>query len=201
MRVGSSDILNLLSPAGLRPDGELRRRQHRRARRHRTCRYAGSTQWLSNVYRASALGRYPGSARHAAVSTIVCHAAEHACRTAANPPAFQLFFVRQYGGAACTIRLQPRGQLQCLNAQPSSNARPSAVTGAATYARFFLRLSRLAGTVGVCLPCVEMRLESVPDMNYDALDATRPGGEVLIRGPQVRLSNIPLLPRLTPLVC
>lgn len=34
------------------------------------------------------------------------------------------------------------------------------------------------------MPCTELRLESVPDMKYDALDSTRPGGEILLRGPQ-----------------
>lgn len=40
-----------------------------------------------------------------------------------------------------------------------------------------------AGTVGPPCPCTEIRLESVPDMNYNALDAEEPKGEVLIRGP------------------
>ena len=41
-----------------------------------------------------------------------------------------------------------------------------------------------AASVGVVMPACEMRLESVPDMNYDAL-ASPPKGEVLIRGPSV----------------
>jgi len=42
-----------------------------------------------------------------------------------------------------------------------------------------------AATVGPVLPCTELRLESVPEMGYDAADAKRPGGEVLLRGPQL----------------
>jgi long-chain acyl-CoA synthetase len=38
------------------------------------------------------------------------------------------------------------------------------------------------GTVGPPFPCTEFRLESVPEMNYDA-NAEIPKGEVLIRGP------------------
>lgn len=38
-----------------------------------------------------------------------------------------------------------------------------------------------AATVGPPTPCTEFRLESVPDMNYDALDPDEPKGEVLIR--------------------
>ncbi|KAG2497767.1 hypothetical protein HYH03_004039 [Edaphochlamys debaryana] len=40
-----------------------------------------------------------------------------------------------------------------------------------------------AATVGPPTPMVEFRLESVPDMNCDALDAKQPKGEVLIRSP------------------
>ncbi|KAG2439883.1 hypothetical protein HYH02_010513 [Chlamydomonas schloesseri] len=39
-----------------------------------------------------------------------------------------------------------------------------------------------AATVGPPTPLTEFRLESVPDMNCDALDAKQPKGEVLIRG-------------------
>ncbi|PNW73635.1 hypothetical protein CHLRE_13g566650v5 [Chlamydomonas reinhardtii] len=39
-----------------------------------------------------------------------------------------------------------------------------------------------AATVGPPTPMTEFRLESVPDMNCDALDAKTPKGEVLIRG-------------------
>jgi len=42
-----------------------------------------------------------------------------------------------------------------------------------------------SATVGPVLPCTELRLESVPEMGYDAADAARPGGEVLLRGPQL----------------
>jgi acyl-CoA synthetase (AMP-forming)/AMP-acid ligase II len=42
-----------------------------------------------------------------------------------------------------------------------------------------------SATVGPVLPCTEMRLESVAEMGYDAADAGRPGGEVLLRGPQL----------------
>uniref|UniRef100_A0A7S0R5D9 Long-chain-fatty-acid--CoA ligase n=1 Tax=Chlamydomonas leiostraca TaxID=1034604 RepID=A0A7S0R5D9_9CHLO len=38
-------------------------------------------------------------------------------------------------------------------------------------------------TVGCPTPCTELRLESVPEMNYDALDPVEPKGEVLIRSP------------------
>lgn len=37
-------------------------------------------------------------------------------------------------------------------------------------------------SVGPPTPCTELRLESVPEMNYDALDPKEPKGEVLIRG-------------------
>ena len=40
------------------------------------------------------------------------------------------------------------------------------------------------GRVGGALPCLHYKLESVPEMNYDAL-ATPPRGEVLLRGPPV----------------
>ncbi|KAF8060497.1 LACS4 [Scenedesmus sp. PABB004] len=41
------------------------------------------------------------------------------------------------------------------------------------------------GTNGPATPCTELRLESVPEMNYDATDAAAPAGEVLLRGPQL----------------
>jgi len=40
-----------------------------------------------------------------------------------------------------------------------------------------------SATVGPVMPGTELRLESVGEMGYDALDAARPGGEVLLRGP------------------
>ncbi|WIA35224.1 hypothetical protein OEZ86_003686 [Tetradesmus obliquus] len=40
-------------------------------------------------------------------------------------------------------------------------------------------------TNGPCTPCTELRLESVPEMNYDALNEAEPAGEVLLRGPQL----------------
>jgi len=40
-----------------------------------------------------------------------------------------------------------------------------------------------SATVGPPTPCTEFRLESVPEMDYDALDPDRPAGEILIRGP------------------
>ncbi|KAK4789331.1 hypothetical protein SAY86_020650 [Trapa natans] len=40
----------------------------------------------------------------------------------------------------------------------------------------------MAGTVGVPMPSIEMRLESVPEMGYDALSSTYPRGEILLRG-------------------
>lgn len=39
----------------------------------------------------------------------------------------------------------------------------------------------MMGTVGVPMPSVEMRLESVPEMGYDALSST-PRGEICLRG-------------------
>ena len=41
------------------------------------------------------------------------------------------------------------------------------------------------GTVGVPQPGLEYRLESIPEMKYDALDQASPKGEVCIRGPMV----------------
>lgn len=38
-------------------------------------------------------------------------------------------------------------------------------------------------TVGVPTPGTELRFESVPDMNYDALSPEGPRGEILLRGP------------------
>ncbi|KAI8471525.1 MAG: hypothetical protein J3K34DRAFT_416911 [Monoraphidium minutum] len=38
-------------------------------------------------------------------------------------------------------------------------------------------------TNGPPLSCIEMRFESVPEMNYDATDKEAPSGEVLLRGP------------------
>eukprot|EP00775_Hariotina_reticulata_P012349 gene12349-12483_t len=43
----------------------------------------------------------------------------------------------------------------------------------------------LNGTNGPCTPCTELRLESVPEMNYDATADEEPAGEVLLRGPQL----------------
>jgi len=40
-------------------------------------------------------------------------------------------------------------------------------------------------TVGPPMPMVEFRLESVPEMGYDALDEAQPRGEVLVRTPQL----------------
>ena len=40
-----------------------------------------------------------------------------------------------------------------------------------------------SATVGPPTPCTELRLESVPEMNYDALDPEEPKGEILIRSP------------------
>jgi long-chain acyl-CoA synthetase len=38
------------------------------------------------------------------------------------------------------------------------------------------------GTVGPPLPSIDVRLESVPELNYDALSTTTPQGEICIRG-------------------
>lgn len=40
----------------------------------------------------------------------------------------------------------------------------------------------MVGTVGVPMPSIEVRLESVPDMGYDALSSTAPRGEICLRG-------------------
>ncbi|CAH8360106.1 unnamed protein product [Eruca vesicaria subsp. sativa] len=40
----------------------------------------------------------------------------------------------------------------------------------------------MLGTVGPPVPNVDIRLESVPEMNYDALDSTHQRGEICIRG-------------------
>ena len=40
-----------------------------------------------------------------------------------------------------------------------------------------------SASVGPPTPCTELRLESVPEMNYDALDSEEPKGEILIRSP------------------
>lgn len=40
----------------------------------------------------------------------------------------------------------------------------------------------MVGTVGPPLPVVDIRLESVPDMGYDAISPTNPCGEICIRG-------------------
>ena len=47
-----------------------------------------------------------------------------------------------------------------------------------------LRMQAYTATVGGPLPLLEARLESVPEMGYDAL-AVPPRGELLIRGPVV----------------
>jgi len=43
----------------------------------------------------------------------------------------------------------------------------------------------LHGTNGPVTPCTEVRLESVPEMGYDAATEDEPAGEVLLRGPQL----------------
>jgi long-chain acyl-CoA synthetase len=40
----------------------------------------------------------------------------------------------------------------------------------------------MLGTVGPPVPYVEVRLESVPEMGYDALSKESPRGEICIRG-------------------
>lgn len=42
----------------------------------------------------------------------------------------------------------------------------------------------MSGTVGPALPCVSLRLEAVPEMNYDPM-ADPPRGEVCLAGPTV----------------
>uniref|UniRef100_A0A7S0UJY6 Long-chain-fatty-acid--CoA ligase n=1 Tax=Polytomella parva TaxID=51329 RepID=A0A7S0UJY6_9CHLO len=53
-------------------------------------------------------------------------------------------------------------------------------------ASFIASLDRMAqcGTVGPVMPLSELRLESVPEMQYDAEKEVEPKGEILIRGPQ-----------------
>lgn len=43
----------------------------------------------------------------------------------------------------------------------------------------------MSGTVGPSLCNIETRLESVPELGYDALDKKRPRGEICIRGKTV----------------
>ncbi|KAI4318619.1 hypothetical protein MLD38_032298 [Melastoma candidum] len=40
----------------------------------------------------------------------------------------------------------------------------------------------MVGTVGIPMPSIEVRLESVPDMGYDALSSSSPRGEICLRG-------------------
>ena len=54
-------------------------------------------------------------------------------------------------------------------------------TCAATFISQFTDAAQ-TGTVGPPLPGVELRLESVPEMGYDALNAAAPAGEVTVRG-------------------
>ena len=42
----------------------------------------------------------------------------------------------------------------------------------------------MSGTVGPALPCVSLRLEAVPEMNYDPT-ADPPRGELCLAGPTV----------------
>ena len=42
----------------------------------------------------------------------------------------------------------------------------------------------MAGTVGPPLPSTDMRLEAVPEMNYDP-NGTPPRGEIMFKGPSV----------------
>ena len=44
---------------------------------------------------------------------------------------------------------------------------------------------RRAGTVGQPIPCLEVKLTDVPDMNYTSLDEPCPRGEVMLRGANV----------------
>jgi long-chain acyl-CoA synthetase len=55
-------------------------------------------------------------------------------------------------------------------------------TGAASFIASADVINHTA-TVGPPTPCTELKLESVPEMNYDALDKDEPKGEVLIRSP------------------
>lgn len=41
------------------------------------------------------------------------------------------------------------------------------------------------GSVGVPQPGLEYRLESIPEMKYNAQDTASPKGEICIRGPMV----------------
>lgn len=43
----------------------------------------------------------------------------------------------------------------------------------------------MAGTVGPPFCGVQFRLESVPEMGYDALDPAKPSGEILMRSAQL----------------
>ncbi len=46
-------------------------------------------------------------------------------------------------------------------------------------------LQDMFGCVGVPQPGLEFRLESIPEMKYDALDQTSPKGEICIKGSMV----------------
>ncbi|GMH36385.1 hypothetical protein BSKO_04253 [Bryopsis sp. KO-2023] len=43
----------------------------------------------------------------------------------------------------------------------------------------------MIGTVGAALPSVTWRIESVPDLGYDALDEQKPAGELVLKSPQL----------------
>ena len=46
-------------------------------------------------------------------------------------------------------------------------------------------LQDMFGSVGVPQPGLQYRLESIPEMKYNALDESSPKGEICIKGPMV----------------
>ena len=45
--------------------------------------------------------------------------------------------------------------------------------------------------MGVPQPGLQFRLESIPEMKYDALDKERPRGEVCMKGPAISPGQVP----------
>ncbi|KAG1667988.1 hypothetical protein FOA52_000632 [Chlamydomonas sp. UWO 241] len=84
------------------------------------------------------------------------------------------------GGAPLSAHVEDF--LRCAMCCPVVQGYGLTETGAASFIAAFDVMGH-ASTVGPPCPCNEFRLESVPEMNYNALDPDEPKGEVLIRGP------------------